>query len=61
MEIRQLLYTIAIYIAMWILRSFADWWVKKSKATANTFDDYLAANFKKLVDALPIKRKQGNK
>lgn len=59
MELKQVCITVGIYVGMWLLRSISDWWVAKSKTTSNTLDDYLAANFKKMIDALPaIKKKK---
>ena len=48
----QFLQTILIIIGTWLLKSFSDWWVKHSKLTENTIDDFLANNFKLVIDKL---------
>lgn len=55
---KELIQYITPIILTWAFRSLADYLVAKSKLTANTTDDLLANNFKKLINTITFKNKK---
>jgi hypothetical protein len=57
-----MLETLLWLIGAWILKKLADWWVKKSKMTANKIDDIVSNILKQLLtfifSIINLKRKK---
>lgn len=48
--IKDVVIYLIFWFLSWALKSFADWGIKKSKTTENTFDDWFFVKFKIFVN-----------